>query len=176
MVAAPEMPCKRFSPFSDHMARVTDYFRQSGVKVAMKFVSILLVLLSYSASGHAQSLTSKLAKIDDTTALNAATADIGTLSLRQTEALTRVLANCWDGLGSRSSDRAFDECARSHRYFVYVTNDDAPIRRMYDSWYIERVMRGAHGNKQHALKLNTIESAFSTAIIKRFAVLDQERK
>jgi hypothetical protein len=142
----------------------------------MKFVSVLLALLSYSAVSHAQGLTSHPAKIDDTAALDAAVADITTLSLRQTEALTRVLANCWDGLGSRSSDRAFDECARSHRYFVYITNDEAPVRRMYDSWYVERVMRGAHGNKQHAMMLNTIENAFSTAIIKRFAVLDQERK
>jgi hypothetical protein len=141
----------------------------------MKFVSILLALLSYSAVCHAQNLTSQLAKIDDTAALDAAVADIGTLSLRQTEALTRVLANCWDGLGTRSSDRAFDECARSHRYFLYIINDEAPVRRMYDSWYVERVMKG-RGNKQHAMMLNTIENAFSTAIIKRFAVLDQERK
>jgi hypothetical protein len=50
----------------------------------MRFVAILLVLLSFSAVAQAQSMTSRLAKIDDTAALNAAVADIGKLPTRQT--------------------------------------------------------------------------------------------
>lgn len=143
----------------------------------MRFVAILVVLLSYTAVGHAQDLTSHPAKIDDTAALNAAVADIGKLSARQTEALTRALANCWDGMAAGgTTDRAFQECARSHRYFLYITEDNAPIRQMYDSWYIERVVKGTKRDKQRAAMLNRIENAFSVAIIKRFDVLDQERK
>ncbi|MGE5151482.1 MAG: hypothetical protein ACM3II_15280 [Rhodospirillaceae bacterium] len=143
----------------------------------MRFVAILVVLLSCTAVGHAQDLTSHPAKIDDTAALNAAVADIGKLSARQTEALTRALANCWDGMAAGgTTDRAFQECARSHRYFLYITEDNAPIRQMYDSWYIERVVKGTKRDKQRAAMLNRIENAFSVAIIKRFDVLDQERK
>ncbi len=143
----------------------------------MRFVAILLALLSCSAVGHAQDLTPHPAKIDDKAALDAAVADIGKLSARQTEALTRALANCWDGMSAGgTTDRAFQECARSHRYFLYITEDDAPIRQMYDSWYIERVVKGTKRDKQRAAMLNRIENAFSVAIIKRFGALDQERK
>jgi hypothetical protein len=143
----------------------------------MRFVAVLLVLLSCSAVGHAQDLTPHPAKIDDAAALNAAVSDIGKLSARQTEALARALANCWDGMAAGgTTDRAFQECARSHRYFLYLTEDDAPIRQMYDSWYIERVVKGSKRDKQRAAMLNRIENAFSVAIIKRFGVLDQERK
>ena len=143
----------------------------------MRFVAILLVLLSYGAVGHAQSMTSHPAKIDDTAALNAALADIAKLSSRQTEALARAMADCWDGLATRgATDRAFQECARSHRYLVFITDDEGPLRQMYDAWYVERVVKGAKGNKQRIATLTGIERAFSTAIIKRFDVLDQERK
>lgn len=143
----------------------------------MRFFAILLVLLSFSAVGHAQSMSSHLAKIDDTAALHAAVSDIDKLSSRQTEALARAMADCWDGLASRGAkDRAFEECARSHRYFVVLTDDEGPLRQMYDSWYIERVVKGANGNKQRTATLTGIERAFSTAIIKRFDTLDHEHK
>jgi hypothetical protein len=143
----------------------------------MRFVAILLVLLACSTVSHAQSMTSRLAKIDDTAALNAAVSDIGKLSSRQTEALARAMADCWDGLAARgATDRALEECARSHRYFIFVTDDEAPLRQMYDSWYVERVVKGAKGNKQRAATLTGIEQAFSAAIRKRFDVLDQEHK
>jgi hypothetical protein len=143
----------------------------------MRFVAILLVLLSCSAVGHAQSMSSRLAKIDDATALNAAVADIGKLSARQAEAMARAMADCWDGLAARgATDRALEECARSHRYFVFITDDEAPLRQMYDAWYLERVVKGAKGNKQRIATLTGIEQAFSAAIRKRFDVLDQEHK
>jgi len=143
----------------------------------MRFVAILLVLLSCSAASHAQSMTSHPAKIDDTAALNAALADIAKLSSRQTEALARAMADCWDGLATRgATDRALQECARSHRYLVFITDDEGPLRQMYDSWYVERVVKGAKGNKQRIATLTGIERAFSTAIIKRFDVLEQEHK
>jgi hypothetical protein len=147
------------------------------MEVTMRFVAILLVLLACSTVSHAQSMTSRLAKIDDTAALNAAVSDIGKLSSRQTEALARAMADCWDGLAARgATDRALEECARSHRYFIFVTDDEAPLRQMYDSWYVERVVKGAKGNKQRAATLTGIEQAFSAAIRKRFDVLDQEHK
>jgi len=143
----------------------------------MRFVAILLVLLSYSVVAQAQSMTSRLAKIDDTAALNAAVTDIGKLSARQTEALARAMADCWDGLAARGEkDRALEECARSHRYFTFLTDDEAPLRQMYDSWYVERVVKGAKGNKQRAALLTGIEQTFSAAIRKRFDVLDHEHK
>ena len=147
------------------------------MEVTMRFIAILLVLLSSSAVSHAQSMSSRLAKIDDTAALNAAVADIGKLSTRQTEALARAMADCWDGLAARgATDRAFEECARSHRYLVVMTDDESPLRQMYDSWYVERVVKGAKGNKQRIATLTGIERAFSVAIMKRFDVLDQEHK
>jgi hypothetical protein len=143
----------------------------------MRFVAILLVLLSYSVVAQAQSMTSRLAKIDDTAALNAAVTDIGKLSARQTKALARAMADCWDGLAARGEkDRALEECARSHRYFIFLTDDEAPLRQMYDSWYVERVVKGAKGNKQRAALLTGIEQTFSAAIRKRFDVLDHEHK
>ena len=143
----------------------------------MRFVAILLVLLSWTAAGQAQTMTSKLAKIDDTAALNAAVSDIGKLSARQTEALARAMADCWDGLATRSAtDRALEECARSHRYFTVITDDEGPLRQMYDSWYIERVVKGAKGNKQRGAMLTGIEQAFSAAIRKRFDELDPQHK
>jgi hypothetical protein len=143
----------------------------------MRFVAILLVLLSWSAASRAQALSPHLAKIDDAAALNAALSDISKLSARQTEALTQAMANCWDGLASRgATDRAFQECARAHRYLLFVTDDDQPVRQMYDSWYVERVVKGAKGNKERAAELNAIEQSFSAAIRKRFDVLDQEHK
>ena len=143
----------------------------------MRFVAILLALLSSNAVVHAQSMTTHLAKIDDTAALNAAVADIGKFSVRQTEALARAMADCWDGLAARGEkDRALEECARSHRYFTIVTDDEAPIRQMYDAWYLERVVKGAKGNKQRIATLTGIEQAFSAAIRKRFDVLEQDHK
>lgn len=147
------------------------------MEATMRFVAILLVLLSFSAVAQAQSMTSRLAKIDDTAALNAAVADIGKLPTRQTEALARAMADCWDGLATRGEkDRALEECARSHRYFTFLTDDESPLRQMYDSWYLERVVKGAKGNKQRAALLRNIEQAFSAAIRKRFDVLDHEHK
>jgi hypothetical protein len=143
----------------------------------MRFVAILLVLLSCSAVGHAQTMTSRLAKIDDKAALDAAVTDIGKLSVRQAEALARAIADCWDGLATRgATDRALEECARSHRYFTVITDDEGPLRQMYDSWYIERVVKGAKGNKQRGALLTSVEQAFSSAIRKRFDALDQEHK
>jgi hypothetical protein len=143
----------------------------------MRFVAILLVPLSFSTASHAQSMTSHLAKIDDAAALNAAVSDIGKLSARQAEALARAMADCWDGLATRSAtDRALEECARSHRYFTVITDDEAPLRQMYDSWYLERVVKGAKANKQRGALLTGVEQAFTAAIRKRFDVLDQERK
>lgn len=143
----------------------------------MRFVSVLLMLLSCSAVCHAQSMTSRPAKIDDKGALDAAVADIGKLSSRQTEALARAMADCWDGLGARSpTDRALEECARSHRYFIFVTDDEAPLRQMYDAWYVERVVKGAKGNKQRIALLTGIEQAFSAAIRTRFDALDHEHR
>ena len=147
------------------------------MEATMRFVAILLVMLSWSVVGHAQSMTSRLAKIDDTAALDAAVADIGKLSARQTEALARALADCWDGLAARgATDRALEECARSHRYFIFITDDEMPLRQMYDAWYLERVVRGSKGNKQRIALLTGIEQAFSAAIRKRFDALDQEHK
>ena len=147
------------------------------MEVTMRFVAILLALLSSNAVVHAQSMTTHLAKIDDTAALNAAVADIGKFSVRQTEALARAMADCWDGLAARGEkDRALEECARSHRYFTIVTDDEAPIRQMYDAWYLERVVKGAKGNKQRIATLTGIEQAFSAAIRKRFDVLEQDHK
>jgi hypothetical protein len=147
------------------------------MEVTMRFVAILLVLLSFGTVSHAQSMSSRLAKIDDAAALNAAVADIGKLSARQAEAMARSMADCWDGLAARgSTDRAFEECARSHRYFVLLTDDEAPLRQMYDSWYVERVVKGTKGNKQRAAPLLVIEQAFSTAIRKRLDALDQEHR
>lgn len=147
------------------------------MEATMRFVAILLVLLSSGAVAHAQSMTSQPAKIDDTAALNAAVADIGKLSARQTEAMARAMSDCWDGLATRGEkDRALEECARSHRYFTIVTDDEMPLRQMYDAWYIERVVKGARGNKQRIATLTGIEQAFSAAIRKRFDVLEQEHK
>jgi hypothetical protein len=87
------------------------------------------------------------------------------------------MADCWDGLATRGEkDRALEECARSHRYFTFLTDDESPLRQMYDSWYLERVVKGAKGNKQRAALLRNIEQAFSAAIRKRFDVLDHEHK
>jgi hypothetical protein len=123
-------------------------------------------------------MSSHTAKLDDKAALDAALADIATLSERQTEALARAMANCWDGVAARaSSDRkAFDECAQAHRYLTYITDDEEPMRQVYDAWYVERVLKGAKGDKTRVALLNGIEVAFSNAIRKRFAVLDRERK
>jgi hypothetical protein len=143
----------------------------------MRFVAVLFLLLSCSTASHAQSMASHLAKIDDTAALDAAVADIGKLSARQAEALARAVADCWDGLAARgATDRALEECARSHRYFTFVTDDEMPLRQMYDAWYVERVVKGAKGNKQRAAIMTGIEQAFSAAIRKRFDALDQERR
>jgi len=145
------------------------------MEVTMRFVAILLALLSCAAVSHAQSMTSHLAKIDDAAALNAAVADIAKLSSRQTEALARAMANCWDGVGSRApTDRAFEACAQSHRYFILITDDEAPVRQVYDAWYIERVVKGARSNKHQNATLIGIEQAFSAAVRKRFDVLEQE--
>ena len=147
------------------------------MEVTMRFVAILLALLSSSAVVHAQSMTTHLAKIDDTAALNAAVADIGKFSVRQTEALARAMADCWDGLAARGEkDRALEECARSHRYFTLVTDDEAPLRQMYDAWYLERVVKGAKGIKPSIATLTGIEQAFSAAIRKRFDVLEQDHQ
>jgi hypothetical protein len=143
----------------------------------MRFIAVLLTMLLCSVVCRAQSMTSRPAKIDDAGALDAAVADIGKLSSRQTEALARAMADCWDGLGTRSpTDRAFEECARSHRYFIFVTDDEVPLRQMYDAWYVERVVKGAKGNKQRVALLTGIEQAFSAAIRKRFDALDHEHK
>jgi hypothetical protein len=142
----------------------------------MRFIAILLGLLSCAAVSHAQSMTSHLAKKGDVAALNAAVADIAKFSSRQTEALARAMANCWNGVGSRSqTDRAFEVCAESHRYFILVTDDEAPVRQVYDAWYIARAVKGAKDNKQNAM-LIAVEQAFSAAIRTRFDVLDQEHK
>lgn len=147
------------------------------MEVTMRFIAILLGLLSCAAVSHAQSMTSRLAKIDDAAALNAAVTDISKLSSRQAEALAQAMANCWDGLAARgATDRAFEECARSHRYFLFITDDEAPVRQVYDSWYVECVVKGAKGNKQRNAMLIGIEQAFSAAIRKRFDVLDQQHK
>jgi hypothetical protein len=121
-------------------------------------------------------MSSHPAKLDDKAALDAAMADIGTLSARQTEALARALANCWDGMAARPSSVGFDACAQSHRYLLYITDDEEPMRRVYDAWYVERVFKGTKGDKTRTLLANAIENAFSDAIRKRFAILDQERK
>ena len=143
----------------------------------MRFVAILLVLLSCSAVSHAQSMTSRLAKIDDTAALNAAVTDIGKLSSRQAEALAQAMANCWDGLAARgATDRAFEECARSHRYFTLHHR-----RRSAAPPNVQLVVRrvrgeGSEGQQAAGAMLIGIEQAFSAAIRKRFDVLDQEHK
>jgi hypothetical protein len=142
----------------------------------MRFIAILLALLSCAAVSHAQSMSSHLAKKGDVAALNAAVADIAKFSSRQTEALARAMANCWNGVASRSqTDRAFEVCAESHRYFILVTDDEAPVRQVYDAWYIARVVKGAKDNKQNTVLIH-VEQAFSAAIRKRFDTLDQEVK
>jgi hypothetical protein len=143
----------------------------------MKRLSILLVLLSCSAVCQAQNMSSHPAKLDDKTALDAALADIAKLSARQTEALARALANCWEGVaGGRTSATGFEACAQAHRYLLYITDDDGPMRRVYDAWYVERAFKGTKGDKTRTLQVNAVEDAFSIAIRKRFDVLDQERK
>ncbi len=142
----------------------------------MRFVAILFTLLFWAAVSHAQSMSSHLAKKGDVAALNAALDDIAKFSERQTEALARAMANCWNGVGSRSqTDRAFEVCAESHRYFILVTDDEAPVRQVYDAWYIARVVRGSKDKEQNAMLIH-VEQAFSAAIRKRFDVLDQEHK
>lgn len=86
------------------------------------------------------------------------------------------MANCWNGVESRSqTDRAFEVCAEPLRYFILVTDNEAPVRRVYDAWYIARVVRGAKDKEQNAMMIH-VEQAFSAAIRKRFDVLDQEHK
>jgi hypothetical protein len=142
----------------------------------MKFASLLLVLLSCSTVCHAQNMSSHPAKLDDKAALDAALADIGTLSERQTEALARALANCWDGVAARSSSVGFEACAQSHRYLLYITNDEGPMRQVYDAWYVERAFKGTKGDRTRTLLANAIENAFSDAIRKRFDVLEKDHK
>lgn len=140
----------------------------------MRSIAILVALLSCDAVSHAQSMTSHLAKKGDVAALDAAVAAIEKFSSQQTEALARAMADCWNGVGSRAqTDRAFEVCAESHRSFILVTDDEAPVRRVYDAWYIARVVRGAKDKERNAMLIH-VEQAFSAAIRKRFDALDQE--
>jgi hypothetical protein len=80
----------------------------------MRFVAILLAVLLCSAVGHAQSMTSRLTKIDDTAALNAAVSDIGKLSAKGNKQRAALLTGTEQAFSAAIRKR-FDVLDREHR-------------------------------------------------------------
>jgi hypothetical protein len=110
--------------------------------------------------------------LKDDNLLKESVADIGKLTLRQTEALAQAIVQCTERIGAKTLS---DGCVHANRYFVIVSSRTGSLAVLYQAWSTTKgsIEIGGGYYEQRASRLLWIETEWQKALRQRFAVLDK---